>query len=101
MASPVVILAGGAWMGGVASWVDFPIPVRPRHGEVLHARLPGDPIRLFILTARHGPIAPRRDGDAAELVADATKLQRTLQWKPERSELRDILRDAWEFFQRS
>ena len=62
IASPVVVLAGGAWMGAAASWVRFPIPVRPRHGEVLHARLPGDPIRLFILTALHGPIAPRRDG---------------------------------------
>jgi glycine/D-amino acid oxidase-like deaminating enzyme len=62
VAAPTVVLAGGAWMGAAGSWVDFPIPVRPRHGEVLHARLAGDPIRMFILTARHGPIAPRRDG---------------------------------------
>ncbi len=46
-------------------------------------------------------IAPRRDGDAAELVADSSKLQQTLGWKPKRSELRDIVRDAWEFWQRS
>jgi UDP-glucose-4-epimerase GalE len=44
-------------------------------------------------------IAPRRDGDAAELVADSTKLQTTLGWKPKRSALMDIVRDAWEFWQ--
>lgn len=43
-------------------------------------------------------IAPRRDGDPAELVADAAKLRRTLQWKPERSDLHAILRDAWNYF---
>jgi UDP-glucose 4-epimerase len=43
-------------------------------------------------------IAPRRDGDTAELVADSAKLQRILGWKPVRSELLDIVRDAWDFF---
>jgi UDP-glucose 4-epimerase/UDP-arabinose 4-epimerase len=43
-------------------------------------------------------LAPRRDGDAAELVADAAKLRRTLAWQPERSDLRAILRDAWNYF---
>ena len=43
-------------------------------------------------------LAPRRDGDAAELVADATKLRETLRWRPERSSLHDILHDAWNFF---
>jgi UDP-glucose-4-epimerase GalE len=45
-------------------------------------------------------MAPRREGDAAELVADAAKLRETLHWKPERSQLHDILRDAWNFFRR-
>jgi UDP-glucose 4-epimerase len=45
-------------------------------------------------------MAPRRDGDAAELVADAQKLRRTLHWKPERSDLDAILRDAWAYFQK-
>jgi UDP-glucose 4-epimerase len=45
-------------------------------------------------------MAPRRDGDTAVLVADAGKLRRTLGWEPRRSELQDIVRDAWEFFQR-
>jgi UDP-glucose 4-epimerase len=45
-------------------------------------------------------VAPRRDGDAAELVADSTKLRRTLGWEPRRSDLREIVRDAWTFFNR-
>ncbi|HLX45670.1 MAG TPA: UDP-glucose 4-epimerase GalE [Bryobacteraceae bacterium] len=45
-------------------------------------------------------IAPRREGDAAELVADSRKLRDTLGWKPVRSDLRDIVRDAWAFFSR-
>jgi UDP-glucose-4-epimerase GalE len=45
-------------------------------------------------------MAPRRDGDAAELVADAAKLRSTLAWKPERSDLHAILTDAWNYFQK-
>ncbi|HWZ32642.1 MAG TPA: UDP-glucose 4-epimerase GalE [Bryobacteraceae bacterium] len=45
-------------------------------------------------------IAPRREGDAAELVADSTKLRKTLGWQPRRSDLRDIVKDAWAFFNR-
>jgi UDP-glucose 4-epimerase len=45
-------------------------------------------------------IAPRREGDAAELVADSGKLRGVLAWKPVRSDLRDIVRDAWLFFNR-
>ncbi|HLW76872.1 MAG TPA: hypothetical protein VKS01_07795, partial [Bryobacteraceae bacterium] len=44
-------------------------------------------------------IAPRREGDAAELVADSAKLQRAMGWKPRRSSLDEIVRDAWTFFQ--
>jgi UDP-glucose-4-epimerase GalE len=42
-------------------------------------------------------IGPRREGDAPVLVANSDKLQRTLNWKPERSGIRQIVRDAWEF----
>jgi glycine oxidase len=57
-----VVLAAGAWVGAAADWLGFPVPVRPLHGEVLHARLAGDPVQAFILTALHGPILPKRDG---------------------------------------
>jgi glycine oxidase len=57
-----VVLAAGAWVGRAAEWLGTPVPVRPLHGEVLHVRLRGDPVQAFILTARHGPILPKRDG---------------------------------------
>jgi UDP-glucose 4-epimerase len=44
-------------------------------------------------------IAPRRDGDSPSLVANSQKLQQALAWKPVRSDLKQIVRDAWEFFQ--
>jgi len=44
-------------------------------------------------------VARRREGDAASLVADAAKLRHTLGWKPMRSSLHDIVRDAWAFYQ--
>jgi UDP-glucose-4-epimerase GalE len=43
-------------------------------------------------------VAPRRDGDSPSLVANSQKLQRTLGWKPVRSDLKQIVRDAWDFF---
>ncbi len=39
--------------------------------------------------------APRRPGDPAELVADATRFQRDFGWRPERSDLDSIVRSAW------
>jgi len=42
-------------------------------------------------------IVGRRAGDPAELVADGTKAEELLGWKPERSSLERILSDAWEF----
>jgi UDP-glucose 4-epimerase len=45
-------------------------------------------------------IGPRRPGDPAELVADSTKLQGQLGWKPECSELETIVSSAWEWHHR-
>mgnify|MGYP001167495325 CR=1 FL=1 len=42
-------------------------------------------------------IGPRRPGDPSELVADSTKLQRMLGWKPECSDLDTIVGSAWEW----
>ena len=57
-----VVVSMGAWSGAVAGWLDYPVPVKPLKGEVLHVRMPGDPVRVFIISARHGPIIQRRDG---------------------------------------
>jgi UDP-glucose 4-epimerase len=46
-------------------------------------------------------LAKRRDGDPAELVADSTKLRRTLGWHPQRSDLPRIVEDAWKFFKKN
>ena len=46
-------------------------------------------------------IAPRRDGDSPSLVANSQKLQQTLGWQPVRSDLNQIVRDAWDFFVRN
>ncbi len=44
--------------------------------------------------------APRRPGDPAELVADASLAMAELGWKPQRSDLATILADAWAWHQR-
>lgn len=45
-------------------------------------------------------IGPRREGDPPELVADSSKLQRTLKWTPNHSQLREIVSTAWHFERR-
>jgi UDP-glucose 4-epimerase len=42
-------------------------------------------------------ISPRRAGDPAELVADATKLRKTMGWEPRNSDLETIVRSAWQW----
>ncbi|MFL6446446.1 MAG: UDP-glucose 4-epimerase GalE [Bryobacteraceae bacterium] len=44
-------------------------------------------------------MGPRREGDPASLVADSSKLQKTLGWKPHRADLDRIVSDAWKFAQ--
>ncbi len=42
----------------------------------------------------------RREGDPPELVADSTKLQKTLGWKPHYTDIKETIRTAWEFEQK-
>lgn len=44
-------------------------------------------------------MGPRREGDPPSLVADSSKLQKTLGWKPKRADLDRIVSDAWKFAQ--
>jgi len=54
------------------------------------------------VTGKKAPytIGPRRAGDPPELVADSTKLRKTLGWNPKYLDLRDIVATAWEFEQK-
>jgi UDP-glucose-4-epimerase GalE len=45
-------------------------------------------------------VGPRREGDPPSLVADSSKLQKTLGWRPKRADLDGIVRDAWQFAQK-
>jgi len=42
-------------------------------------------------------VGPRRPGDHARLVADASRANTVLGWKPTQSDLRSIVRSAWEW----
>lgn len=42
-------------------------------------------------------IGPRREGDPAELRADATLIRQELDWEPRYTDLTEIVRTAWEF----
>jgi UDP-glucose-4-epimerase GalE len=55
------------------------------------------------VTGKKAPhtIGPRREGDPPSLVADSNKLQTSLGWRPKRADLDQIVRDAWEFAQKS
>jgi UDP-glucose 4-epimerase len=45
-------------------------------------------------------ISPRRGGDPASLVASAARAKAELGWTPARTDLSDIVADAWEFYRR-
>ncbi len=45
-------------------------------------------------------MGPRREGDAPVLVANSDKLKTMLGWRPRYTDARDIVRSAWEFYQR-
>jgi UDP-glucose 4-epimerase len=42
-------------------------------------------------------MGPRREGDPPSLVADSSRLQQILGWKPMRASLEQIVSDAWQF----
>ncbi|WP_294485707.1 UDP-glucose 4-epimerase GalE [uncultured Mailhella sp.] len=46
----------------------------------------------------HCATGPRRAGDPPSLVADASRALSVLGWKPEHSNVQDIIRDAWNWY---
>lgn len=59
--------------------------------EVIEAarKVTGAPIKAIL--------APRRDGDPAVLIASSEKAQRVLGWKPEYTDLEEIIASAWKW----
>ena len=57
---------------------------------------------IFKITGKQVGInyGPRRPGDPDELVADSSKLRQTLDWQPKHSKLENIIRDAWNWYQK-
>jgi len=45
-------------------------------------------------------IAPRRAGDPARLVADASLAHQELGWRPQHSELEQVIHHAWQWEQK-
>ncbi len=45
-------------------------------------------------------MGPRRAGDPPSLVADASRALEVLGWKPEHSSVEEIIRDAWNWYQK-
>ena len=57
-----VVVAAGAWSHTFASWLDFPIPVRPMKGERLLLNYPGKPLEVLISSPKRGHMISRTDG---------------------------------------
>ena len=57
-----VVVAMGAWSGGVSSWLDFQVPVQPLKGELLHLQFDGKPPAISIYSPKRGHILSRKDG---------------------------------------
>jgi UDP-glucose 4-epimerase len=55
------------------------------------------------VTGRTLPVelAPRREGDPPMLIADSSRAQTLLGWRPRRSSLDEMIGSAWEWFQRN
>jgi UDP-glucose 4-epimerase len=51
------------------------------------------------VTGREIPVryGPRRPGDPAVLIASSQRIEKELQWRPERQNLEDIISSAWEW----
>ena len=57
-----VVVAAGPWSHTFASWLDFPVPVRPMKGERLLLNYPGKPLKVLISSPKRGHMISRTDG---------------------------------------
>jgi len=86
------ILAVEALMGGAAS-DQFNAGTGGGHSVMEMIRAVED------ATGRNAPyaIGPRREGDPPALVANADKLRKVLGWSPKHTDVREIVKTAWDF----
>jgi UDP-glucose 4-epimerase len=82
------------WQGGATACFNLGNGAGFSVQEVLDAvaRVTGSPVPV--------EDAPRRDGDPARLVADASCARELLRWKPRYSDLETIVRHAWQWEQK-
>ena len=43
VSADATVIAMGPWVHRAAAWLDFPVPVRPLKGQILHLQLPSEP----------------------------------------------------------
>ena len=71
----------------------WPMPLRSRRDELVEVARRRRP-------APGGPGCPRRPGDPAVLVASSEKAMRELGWKPQYTQLDEIVKTAWAWHQK-
>jgi UDP-glucose 4-epimerase len=69
------------------------------NGEGFSVRQVIDAVREVTGHPIPATVEPRRAGDPAVLVASAERARQRLGWQPRRTELTEIIRDAWDFAQ--
>jgi len=57
-----IVLAGGAWIGGLSAAFGRPLPVRPVHGQLVALRGLAATPRRVLFAGLHGYVVARRDG---------------------------------------
>ncbi|MGA9875951.1 MAG: FAD-dependent oxidoreductase, partial [Solirubrobacteraceae bacterium] len=90
-----VVVAGGAWSGGLAGLPDGAgVPVRPLKGQILRLRDPAGPGLLEgVVRFEGGYLVPRADG---RYVLGATMEERGFEPEPTAGGVYELLRDAHE-----
>jgi UDP-glucose 4-epimerase len=70
------------------------------NGEGYSVRQVVDAARRVTGHAIPAAVSPRRPGDPDRLVADARKAREVLGWRPDHTDLDEIVRSAWEWSRR-
>lgn len=64
LSAPTVVIANGPWAVHAGAWIDFPIPVVPLRGQIVHLDLPvGTPPPRHAIFHESGYVLPKASGD--------------------------------------